>query len=93
MTEKEFMGYLITAIIALLSGAGVITAIIIKPLLNLTGTIRELKLTISNLGEGSDSKIGKLEQRVEKHGKEIDNINKDLKNFEGRISKVEARKE
>lgn len=93
MTEKEFMGYLITAIIALLTGASIITAIIIKPLLNLTGTIRELKLTLSNLGEGSDSRVGKIEQRIEKHGKEIDDFNKDMKNFEGRISKLEARKQ
>lgn len=92
MSSNEFMGYLITAILALLTGAGTITAIIIRPILKLNGKITELDLTIKNLGAGPDSRIGKIEQRIGKHGEEIDNINKDLKDFEGRISKVEARK-
>ena len=93
MNNNEFMGYLITAILALLTGAGTITAIIIKPILKLNGKITELDLTIKNLGAGPDSRLSKMEQRIQKHGSEIDNINKDLKNYEGRISKMEARKQ
>ena len=93
MTEKEFMGYLITAIISLLTGASIITAIIIKPLLKLNSKITTLELLIQNLIGGPDSRVGKIEQRIEKHGKEIDDFNKDMKNFEGRISKLEASKQ
>ena len=92
MDSNTFMGYLITAILALLGGAGTITAIIIRPLIKLNGKITELDTTIKNLGSGPESRIGKIEQRIEKHGHEIDDINKDLKKYEGRISKLEVNK-
>ncbi len=92
MDNSTFMGLLITAILSLLGGASIIVAIIIRPIIKLNAKITELDLTIKNLGSGQESRIGKIEQRIEKHGKEIDNINKDLKDYEGRISKIEARK-
>lgn len=92
MDNSTFMGLLITAILALLGGASIIVAIIIRPIIKLNGKITELDLLIKTIAEGPDSRVGKIEQRIQKHGNEIDNINKDMRNFGERISKMEAKK-
>lgn len=92
MDSTTFMGYLITAVLSLLGGAGVIATIIVKPLIKLNSKITELDVTIKSLGEGDESKLGKIERRLEKHGMEIDGIKNELKGYEGRISKMEAKK-
>ena len=88
MDSNTFMGYLITAIIALLSGASVIVAIVIRPIIKLNAKITELSDSLKNL----NGLLTKAEQRIEKHGNEIDTINKDLRIYEGRISRLEGNK-
>lgn len=88
MDSNQFMGYLITAILALLGGAGVVVAIIIKPLINLNSNIVGLRKDISALSDI----VNRNERRIEKHGNEIDEVKDNLKDFEGRVSKMEGAK-
>ena len=68
MTDAQFMGMLITAIITLLGGISVIVAIIIRPVIKLNSTIAELNTKLTNL----DKNYEDLKQRVNNHGKQID---------------------
>lgn len=86
MDNTMFMGFLIIALATLLTIASIITAIIVKPIINLKTEIAGLRNSCDTLS----NMVGKVEQRIEKHGKEIDDMNKDLKTFEGRISKIEG---
>lgn len=88
MDSNTFMGYLITAILALLGGAGVVVAIIIKPVINLNSNIVALRKDISALTDI----VNRNEKRIEKHGNEIDEIKDSLRDFEGRVSKMEGAK-
>lgn len=70
MTDTQFMGMLIAAIVTLLGIASVIVAIIIKPIINLNRTIAKLDTTI----EGIQRDSGTLKARVDKHGLELDDV-------------------
>lgn len=87
MDSNTFMGLLITAIIALLTGASIITAIIIRPIINLN---KKLTKVDASLERGTEV-MERCEKRIEKHGQELDKHNDELKKFEGRISALEAR--
>lgn len=68
MTNNEFMGLLIGAIVTLLGIATAVVALIVKPLINLNKSITKLNASIDQLnGENMT-----LRDRVSKHGKEID---------------------
>ena len=88
MDSNQFMGLLIAAILALLGGAGVIVAIIIKPVINLNSNIVALRKDISALNDV----VNRNEKRIEKHGNEIDEIKDNLKNIEVKVSKMEGAK-
>lgn len=68
MNEAQFMGLLIGSIGTLLGIASVIVAIIIKPIINLNKSITKLNDSIDALNGASAT----LNERVTKHGKEID---------------------
>lgn len=88
MDSNQFMGLLIIAILALLGGAGVIVAIIVKPVINLNNNIVALRKDISALNDV----VNRNEKRIEKHGNEIDEIKDNLKNIEVKVSKMEGAK-
>ena len=68
MTNNEFMGLLIGAIVTLLGIATAVVALIVKPLINLNKSITKLNASIDQLnGENTT-----LRERVSKHGSEID---------------------
>ena len=72
MNEAQFMGLLIGAIATLLGIAGVMVAIIIKPIISLNTSIQKLNDSIDQLN--GDNK--NIKERVTKHGEEIDNLRK-----------------
>ena len=74
MNENEFMGLLIGCIATLLGIGGAIIAIIVKPIVNLNTSITKLNASIDNLNKDANN----LEERVTKHGKEIDENTKHL---------------
>ncbi len=88
MDTNYFMGLLITAIVTLLTVATAITALIVKPIINLNKNIVKLESSIDMLNKS----VNNIEARETKHGVEIDNINRELKLFEGRIAKIEGSK-
>lgn len=88
MDSNQFMGLLIIAILALLGGAGVIVAIIIKPVINLNNNIVALRKDISALNDV----VNRNEKRIEKHGNEIDELKDNLKDIEVKVSKMEGAK-
>lgn len=88
MDSTQFMGLFIAAIIALLGAAGVVTTIIIKPIIGLNRTMVKLDDSITALNKTANA----MENRLDKHDIEIDKLNDNDKNFEGRISRLEAQK-
>lgn len=86
MDENLFMGLLIASLVVLLTAASLIAGLIVKPLLSLNKNITILQSSMSHFGES----IGHVEDRITKHGTEIDNIRDDIKLHEGRISKLEG---
>ena len=86
MDSNTFMGLLIAAIVVLVGLAVGLTTLIVKPIINLNSSITELKVSIQNL----NTSVNKVENGLTRHEDEIDNINKDLKDFEGRISRMEG---
>lgn len=80
MSEAQFMGLLIGCIATLLAIASVIVAIIVKPIINLNKSIQKLNDSIDALNGANAT----LNERVTKHGKEID---------ETRLTLVEHKKE
>lgn len=70
MTNNEFMGLLIGAIVTLLAIATAVVALIVKPLINLNKSITKLNASIDTLNGQSAT----LNDRVTKHGKEIDQL-------------------
>ena len=70
MTDTQFMGMLIAAIVTLLGIASVIVAIVIKPIINLNRTIAKLDTTIDSIQRDN----GTLKTRVDKHGVELDDV-------------------
>lgn len=86
MDENLFMGLLVGAIVVLLTIASLIAALIVKPILGLNQNITELKASMKHF----EKSIGHVEERITKHGTEIDDIREDIKLHEGRISKLEG---
>lgn len=74
MDETQFMGLLIGCVATLVGIATGIVAIIIKPVINLNRSITKLNDSIDHL----NGQNATLEQRVTKHGKEIDENTKTL---------------
>ena len=68
MESNEFMGLLIGCIATLLGIGATIIAIIVKPIVNLNTSITKLNASIETLNKDA----GNLEERVTKHGREID---------------------
>lgn len=68
MDQTLFMGLLIGAIVVLLGIAGVIATLIVKPIINLNNSITKLNASIDQLNGANET----LNERVTKHGKEID---------------------
>lgn len=86
MDEHLFMGLLIASLVVLLTIASLIAGLIVKPLLSLNKNITVLQSSMEHFGES----MGRVEDRITKHGQEIDGIRDDLKEHEGRISKIEG---
>ena len=74
MTNNEFMGLLIGAIVTLLAIATAVVTLIVKPLINLNKSITKLNASIDQLNGQSAT----LNERVTKHGKEIDECKRKL---------------
>ena len=70
MSDTQFMGLLIGCIGTLLAIASVIVAIIVRPIISLNKSITKLNDSIDILNRDSSN----LEERVTKHGKEIDEV-------------------
>lgn len=84
MTDAQFMGLLIGAIVTLLGIASIITAIIVKPIINLNKSITKLDLTVSHLSENSVN----LKSRVDKHGEQIDNLEITVAQHEVKLNNI-----
>lgn len=82
MSGNEFMGLLITAIITLLGITSTVVAIIVKPIINLNKSIAKLNDNIDYINKNYIT----LNERVTKHGIEIDD-------HEKRILKIEYKEE
>lgn len=59
--------------------------VVLKPILNLNTNITELKVSIDAFKET----VSKLDDRITKHGEEIDRMKETLVNHEARISNLE----
>ena len=59
--------------------------VVLKPNLNLNTNITELKVSIDAFKET----VNKLDERITKHGEEIDKVKETLVNHEARISQLE----
>ena len=59
--------------------------VVLKPILNLNTNITELKMSIDAFKEA----VSKLDDRITKHGEEIDDMKETLVNHEVRISNLE----
>lgn len=59
--------------------------VVLKPILNLNTNITELKVSIDAFKET----VNKLDDRITKHGEEIDKVKETLVNHEARISNLE----
>lgn len=70
MDQTLFMGLLIGAIVVLLGIAGGIATLIVKPIINLNNSITKLNASIDQLNGANKT----LNERVTKHGKEIDTL-------------------
>lgn len=89
MDNNTFMGLLIGALIVLFGFVSVLVALIFRPILNLNKCISDLTKDIKFLNDS----LGNIEERITKHGTELDTINRDIRTFEGRISRIEGRKQ
>lgn len=88
MDNNTFMGLLIGALVVLFGLAGTVTGLIIKPIINLNRSIVKLEVSIADL----NNSVGSMNARIEKQENTIDDIHKDIRGFEGRISKMEGGK-
>lgn len=70
MSDYQFVGMLVFAIITL----GTFLGLIIKPIINLNKSITKLNASIDRLNEENDN----LSERVTRHGLEIDKNTKQL---------------
>lgn len=86
MDQNTFMGLFIAALVTLVGLAGGITAMIIKPVLSLNKNITKLESSIDILNKATQNNAHRIDEQ-EVH---IENINKDLRKFEGRISRMEG---
>ncbi len=80
MDSNTFMGFLITALVVLLGAASVITALIVKPLLNLNKNITALNYTITDMSS-----------RLKKNDEEIIDLQKGFNQHETRITVLERK--
>ena len=88
MDSTTFMGLLIASLISLFALAGTVTTLIIKPVINLNKTMVKLDASIKDLNKTANG----MENRLDKHDQEFENINKDLRTMDGRITRIEAHK-
>lgn len=88
MDSNLFMGLLIGALVVLFGLAGVITTIIIKPIINLNRNMVQLDLSIQNLNKTANT----MENRLNKHSQEIDAIKEEQSNQDKRIYMLEMKK-
>ncbi len=88
MDSNLFMGLLIGASAVLLGIATGIATLIIKPIINLNRNIADLNSSVKSLSKSVDT----IDVRLAKHGQEIDAIKDDLREYEGRISRIEGGK-
>lgn len=88
MDSNTFMGLLIAALAVLVAMGVGITTLVIKPVIQLNRTMVKLDDSIKNLNDTA----AKMENRLDKHDVCIDKLNENDRNFEGRISRLEAQK-
>ena len=88
MDSNMFMGLFISALVVLVGLAGGISTLIIKPVVNLNKSVTKLESSITSL---TDATL-RNEHKINEQEVHIDNINMDLRSFEGRISKIEGAK-
>lgn len=88
MDNNTFMGLLIAALAVLVAMGVGITTLVIKPVIQLNRTMVKLDDSIKNLNDTA----AKMENRLDKHDACIDKLNENDRNFEGRISRLEAQK-
>lgn len=88
MDSTQFMGLLIGALATLLGMASIVTAIAIRPIIQLSRNMVKLDDSINNLNKTANG----MENRLDKHDMEFNDIHKDLRNMDSRISRVEAQK-
>ena len=87
MNEAQFMGLLIGCIGTLLGIGTAIVAIVIKPVINLNKSITKLNDSIDRLNDANDT----LEQRVTKHGKEIDGLHDQVIHHDHEIEHIKEK--
>lgn len=71
-------------IVAVFSFVGAMI-VVLKPILNLNTSITELKVSI----DAFKNTVGKLDDRITKHGEEIDDMKAQLVDHEARIKNLE----
>lgn len=81
MSELEFLGYAVTALITLGSFIAVVQRMM-QPISDLKVVIQELKDCISTLKTDNDRQT----KRIEKHGEEIDKLNTRVDKIETKMS-------
>lgn len=86
MDNNTFMGLLIFALIALFGFAGTLIGMIFKPILKLNTNLTKVNSSLQDLNDTAK----KMENRLDKNEQDIENINRDLRSYEGRISRMEA---
>lgn len=88
MDSNLFMGLLIGALVILFGLAGVITTLIVKPIINLNRNMVQLDSSIQNLNKTANT----MENRLNKHSQEIDAIKEEQSNQDKRIYMLEMKK-
>lgn len=81
MADKEFMGMLVIALCSLISLIGAV----VLPLMKLNTTLTKLQSTIDAMATKDEVR----DNRINKHGEEIDEHTKTLINLEARIKHLE----
>ncbi len=88
MNEAQFMGLLIGCVSTLLAIAVAIVTIIIKPIINLNKSITKLNDSIDQLNGANKT----LEERVTKHGKEIDALHDQVIHHDHEIAHLKEKR-
>lgn len=87
MDSNMFMGLFIGAILALLSGIGIIAKVFIKPIINLNTNITNLQNSINEL----KNKDNDITEHISSQDIEIKNVKDKVEHIDHRLIKVESK--